>query len=115
MPNPVVHFEIIGSDGSALQEFYRKIFGWAIDADNPMNYGMADTGGSGVNGGIGQGEEPIATFYIEVDDPAAFLSKIAAAGGKVVQDVTVIPGAVTMARFSDPAGNVIGLVKAESP
>ncbi len=26
MPNPVVHFEITGPNGSALQEFYRGLF-----------------------------------------------------------------------------------------
>jgi len=29
------------------------------------------------------------------------------------QDVTEIPGMVTFAQFRDPAGNIIGLVKAD--
>lgn len=112
MPNPIVHFEIIGRDGGALQRFYAETFGWTVNADNPMNYGMVDAGGQGINGGIGGGEKPLATFYIEVDDPARYLDKVKAAGGKVVMDVTEIPGYVTIAQFADPAGNVIGLLKA---
>ncbi|MEX2446638.1 MAG: VOC family protein [Dehalococcoidia bacterium] len=51
--------------------------------------------------------------YIEVDDPAAYLGKVKAAGGEVVQDVTVIPDMVTYATFRDPAGNEVGIVKAQ--
>ena len=32
MANPVVHFEIMGKDGAALQKFYADLFGWTIDA-----------------------------------------------------------------------------------
>lgn len=113
MANPVVHFEIIGTDGAALQNFYGETFGWAINADNPMGYGLVDNGGQGINGGIGQGGGALATFYIEVEDLADCLQRVTAAGGRVVQDVTEIPGMVTLAQFADPAGNVIGLVKAQ--
>lgn len=113
MPNPVVHFEILGTDGKQLQRFYGEMFGWTINADNPMSYGLADTGGAGINGGIGQAEKPLATIYIEVDDPGDYLKRVIAAGAEVVQEVTVVPGMVTFAQFRDPAGNVIGLVKAE--
>lgn len=32
MPNPVVHFEIIGQDAEALQQYYRDLFGWSLAA-----------------------------------------------------------------------------------
>lgn len=114
MLNPVVHFEVIGKDGAKLQAFYRSTFGWTINADNPMKYGMVESDGEGINGGIAGGEAPAATFYIQVDDPAATLEAIKSAGGTVVQDVTVIPDMVTMAMFADPEGNVIGLIKSEA-
>ena len=113
MPNPVVHFEILGPDGDQLRRFYGESFGWTINADNPMSYGLVDTGGSGINGGIGQDEKPLATIYIEVDDPAEYLTRVVAAGAELVQDVTEIPGMVTFAQFRDPAGNIVGLVKSE--
>ncbi len=111
MPNPVVHFEILGPDGDQLQRFYGEMFGWTINADNPMSYGLVDTDGGGINGGIGQAEVPLATIYIEVDDPAQYLEKVVAAGAELVQEVTEIPGMVTFAQFRDPAGNIVGLVK----
>ncbi|MCZ6619094.1 MAG: VOC family protein [Gammaproteobacteria bacterium] len=113
MPNPVVHFEILGPDGEQLQRFYAEMFGWTINADNPMSYGLVDTGGGGINGGIGQSEQPLAAIYIEVDDPAQYLEKVVAAGAELVQDVTEIPDMVTFAQFRDPAGNIVGLVKGD--
>ena len=45
MGQPVVHFEIIGKDGPKLQSYYAELFGWEINADNPMNYGVVDARG----------------------------------------------------------------------
>ena len=50
MPNPVVHFEVLGKDGKKSQEFYTNLFGWHLDADNPMSYGIVDTHDEGING-----------------------------------------------------------------
>ena len=114
MPNPVVHFEIRGKDKAKLQDFYRQAFGWTVNTDNPMSYGMvAAEDGRGIGGGV-DGDQPGVTVYIEVDDPAAYLEKVKGLGGKVVMDVTVIPNRVTMAQFADPEGNVIGIVKSNS-
>jgi predicted enzyme related to lactoylglutathione lyase len=114
VPNPIVHFEITGKDKAKLQKFYADAFNWKVDAGNPMGYGMVDNGGEGINGGI-DGDAPGVMIYIAVDDPAAYLKKVAGMGCTVVQDVTVIPGMVTMAKFADPEGNVIGLVANEMP
>jgi predicted enzyme related to lactoylglutathione lyase len=114
VPNPIVHFEILGRDKAKLQRFYADAFDWKIDASNPMDYGIVDTGGEGINGGI-DGDAPGVMIYIAVDDPATYLKKLESMGAKVVQDVTVIPGTVTMAKFADPEGNVIGLVGNEMP
>ena len=120
MPTPVVHFEIHGTQGSNLADFYSTMFGWTVNADNPHNYGMVEPGGPGpdapgIMGAILEQDQTNVVIYIQVDDPAASLKKVGAAGGKVVQDVTVIPGMVTMALFQDPAGNVMGLVASETP
>lgn len=114
MSNPVVHFEITGTDAARLWQFYSAVFGWKINSDNPMNYGLVDAAEGGIGGGIAQGE-PQAMFYIQVDDPNAHLAKIQAAGGRVVQDVQTIPGMVTFATFADPEGNIVGLVASETP
>jgi len=114
--NPVVHFEIMGKDAAKLREFYTSAFGWTVDANNPMEYGLVNSGEDGaLGGGIAADEHPRTTIYIAVPDPAAALEKIKGLGGTVVQDVTVIPGMVTMALFTDPEGNVVGLVANEMP
>ncbi len=113
MGQPVVHFEILGKDAKKLQDFYGSLFGWHIDASNPMNYGIVETHGEGgIGGGIGPAEGPNqVTFYVQVDDPQAYLSKIESEGGKTIVPVTEIPDMVTFALFADPEGNVVGLVK----
>ncbi|HWO72385.1 MAG TPA: VOC family protein [Dehalococcoidia bacterium] len=112
MPNPVTHFEILGRDGKKLQSFYADVFGWKVDANNPMDYGIVEPQeGQGTGGGIGQSEKPGVLIYIEVDDPQAYLDKIVAKGGKVVMPVTDL-GMVVIAQFQDPEGNLIGLAKA---
>jgi hypothetical protein len=117
MGNPVVHFEIMARDAKREQEFYSELFGWKIDANNPMNYGLVNTGTKkGIQGGIGQvagSQSPYVTFYIEVDDPQKYLDKAVNLGGGVIVPVTVIPNMVTYALFADPGGNMVGLVKSE--
>ena len=116
MPNPVVHWEITGKDGPKLQKFYADLFGWHVDANNPMNYGMVDTHSEhGINGGIAPEQEATTrvTVYVEVDDLQAYLDKAESLGGKTIMPPTEIPDTVTLAMFTDPEGNVTGLVKSE--
>jgi hypothetical protein len=114
MGNAVVHFEVMGSDTEQLNKFYGELFGWHIEHMPEMNYGVVDThGGSGINGGLGvtQDGSQYVTFYIEVDDINATLSKIEKAGGKTLQPRMEVPNVVIFAHFSDIAGNLLGLVE----
>ncbi len=52
--------------------------------------------------------EPGLLIYIMVDSVAETLDTVIANGGKIVQPIGADAPEVT-ARFSDPAGNVIGL------
>jgi uncharacterized protein len=117
MANPVTWFEVTGKDGKKLQDFYSEVFGWKIDASNPMQYGMVDNAGEGIGGGIsaGDGGSTGVIFYIEVDDPQAYLNKVESNGGKTVMPVTEIPGMVIFAQFADPEGNKVGITKAGYP
>ena len=119
MGNPVVHFEVMAKDNvDQVRKFYADAFGWKINADNPMNYGLVDNGGVGINGGIGspQGGPSYATFYVGVDDLAASLTKIESLGGSTLMPPMDVPGGeVSIAMFRDPAGNSIGLVKMHQP
>jgi predicted enzyme related to lactoylglutathione lyase len=110
---PVVHFEINARDPKSLHAFYSQLFGWAIDANNPMGYGLVTAGGKGINGGIGPAQgAPHITFYVAVPDLDAMLRKAAQLGGSTVVPPTEIPNMVTFAAFTDPQGHRIGLIKA---
>lgn len=110
--HPVVHWEINARDPKALHTFYAELFGWKINADNPMGYGLVTAGGDGINGGIGPAQGiPGVTFYVRVPDLDAALRKVGQLGGSTVVPPTEIPKMVTFAVFTDPQGNRIGLVK----
>lgn len=113
MANPVVHFEILGSDAAKTQAFYRDLFGWTINADNPMEYGIVEGGDGGIGGGVGatQDGSHLVTVYVQVQDLQAALDRAVELGGRVVLPVTDVPNVVALAQFADPDGNVVGLVK----
>ena len=118
---PVVHFEVIGKDSQKLRGFYSELFGWEIDADNPMKYGTVQREGNtnadgvGIGGGVGsapQGYDGHVTFYVEVPDVEAALAKAESLGGSRMMGPDEVPGAgITIGLFTDPEGHVIGLVK----
>lgn len=115
MAAPVVHFEIMGKDGKSLQDFYGKLFDWKVNADNEMGYGLVEAAGEGsIGGGIAstqEGQPGYVTVYAAVPDITATLKKVAELGGTTVVERTVIPDMVTFALFSDPQGNIVGLVE----
>ena len=113
MAHKVIHFEVLGKDAAALQSFYRALFDWQINADNPMNYGIIGPDDGGIGGGVGPAMDgnPFVTFYVEVDDLQAALDKAGELGGTTVMPPMDVPGGPSIALFSDPEGNKIGLVK----
>jgi predicted enzyme related to lactoylglutathione lyase len=119
MTNPVVHFEIISSDGPALEKFYSELFGWHTESlevpDGSGTYGMIDThAGKGINGGIATAPEGVpsyVTIYAEGPDLNALLDKAESLGAKTMMPETQMGDMVTIAMFTDPQGNIIGLVK----
>ena len=118
MANPIVHFEIASRDTGKVRDFYSKLFGWSINADNPMNYGMASTkeGELGIGGGLYQAEDsndrPGVRLYAQVDDAQAFLEKAASLGGTAVGEAQEVPGqGIKVGQFLDPEGNMFGVVQ----
>lgn len=118
MAGKIVHFEIMGPDGDGLTSFYSNVFGWQGDAVPGFDqYNMVAADQVGLGGAIGKGNEGMPsyiTMYIEVDDIDGCLEAIGAAGGATVVPRTVIPDMVTFALFTDPAGNMMGVVEADS-
>ena len=121
MGQPVVHFEIIGRDAGKLHSYYAELFGWEIDASNPMKYGLVqrqgntNQGGVGIGGGVGAGPEGYGghvTFYVEVPDVEEALSKAESLGGTRMMGPEQVMEQVEIGLFTDPEGHVVGVVKA---
>lgn len=121
MGQPVIHFEVTGSDGGKLAGFFSELFGWEIDTDNPMNYGIVQRDGNltsdgvGIGGGVGQaqpGSSGQVTFYVGVPDVEASLAKAAGLGGTRLFGPAEVPGTpIVLGQFTDPEGHVIGLMQ----
>jgi predicted enzyme related to lactoylglutathione lyase len=120
MGQPVVHFEVVGKDGEKLQRYYSELFGWEIQADNPMKYGMVAREGNvgrdgvGIGGGVGQGPDGYdghVTFYVAVPDVEAALQKAESLGGQRIMGPENIMDMVTLGQFKDPEGNMVGVVQ----
>lgn len=115
LAHPVVHIEILGLDAPRLQRFYADLFGWKITL-NPAGYGyvpVAPAPPVTLTGGIGRSPQgqPLAIFYVKVVDPAAMLKRAEALGGRIAMPPVEVPGGITFARFADPEGNIIGIVR----
>ena len=109
----IVHWEIQSQSPEKLHGFYSDVFGWSVDANNSMKYGMVASGGrDGINGGIGGSPQPGSrvVVYANVADINHTLGKIEALGGKTVMPRTDI-GMGVMAIYEDPEGNTMGIIE----
>ena len=117
MATPSVNwFEVTGRDGPALQQFYARLFDWSVsDAGDSSGYGLVSAAARGIGGGIGPSQDGgpgQVTFYVEVDDPAAYLKKAEELGGQTIVPPTELEQfGLTFAFFTDPEGHVVGLSK----
>lgn len=113
--NKIIHFEIVGRDGPALQRFYGDLFGWKLNTDNPGGYGMSSGDQTGVIVGVGatpDGSAGHVTGYVTVSDIDAALARASQLGGSVIMPKFSPDGAAQLALLADPEGHVIGLTEA---
>jgi len=118
MGNAVVHFEVMAQDRQRVMSFFSELFGWKIDTDNPMGYGVIahsdnySKGGIGIGGGI-FGDMPAGqdgvTFYVEVDDIEATLTQVEKLGGQRLMGPETAEGGPTFGHLLDPEGHWVGL------
>src|SRR5690242_15555365 len=119
MGAPVAWFEITSNDHERAQKFYAELFGWTVNADPKMGgYGIVDTGAgeNAVGGGIGPSggaDDPVGVkIYLKVDDLEKYLTRAEQLGGKRVGELIELPdGWGTVATFTDPDGNPVGIWK----
>jgi len=107
----VCYIEMPAIDINQSASFYREVFGWQTRTRGDGNIAFDDAVGE-VSGtwvlGRPPSLEPGLLIYIMVDSVAATVESVVAQGGKIAQPIGMDAPEIT-ARFSDPAGNVLGL------
>jgi uncharacterized protein len=111
-PRPVVHWELVAKDPSALADFYRQMFNWDI-TDGAIMSVAAGLGGPepGPAGHLRRGDRPGFTIYVQVRDLTTSLRLAAQLGGQAVTEPFDAPGGPTLALIRDPEGNDVMLVQ----
>lgn len=110
----VMHLEVVGKDGKALQRFYGDLFDWKLNTDFPGGYGMTDPSQTGIVIGIGStpdGSAGHVTGYVRVADINATLAKAESLGGKTIMPRFSPDGSAYLALVADPEGHIMGLTE----
>jgi uncharacterized protein len=123
MGQPVVHFEVVGTDPEKLRGYYDDLFGWKFDTPSPVaqevsepkSYGFLNLikseDGTGIRGGVGGGPgyASHAVFYVEVPKVETALQRAEELGGTRVMGPAVSPNGLVVGHFRDPEGTLIGV------
>jgi uncharacterized protein len=124
--NPVVHFEMPFDDGARVARFYEQAFGWRMQQLGPQmgDYCVAETGPTEngrptepgvINGGFFARKPDwpaqVPGVVIAVQDIAAAMAGVAAAGGRVLGEPMLIPGVGSYVSFFDTEGNRVSLLQ----
>ena len=107
----ICYIEMAATDVDRSAAFYKAVFGWNIrkrgDGAMAFDDGVGEVSGSWVKGRT-PATSPGLLVYIMVEDMEKTIEAVIANGGTIVQPVGMDAPEIT-ARFSDPAGNIIGL------
>jgi predicted enzyme related to lactoylglutathione lyase len=107
----ICYIEMPAIDINASASFYKNVFNWNIrqrgDGATAFDDTVGEVSGAWVKGRKATTEIGLL-FYIMVDNIETAIESVKANGGKIVQPVGMDAPEIT-ARFSDPAGNIIGL------
>ena len=108
MNNPVTQFQIISKSPEETAQFYSSLFGWTVDANNPLGYRRISTGSAeGIQGGIWPAPPQAPNFvqlFVQVDDVAAAIGRAGELGAKTLIPATMLPEGDEMAVLHDPQG-----------
>jgi len=108
MPNPVTQFQILSKSPDETARFYSSLFGWTVNADNPLGYRQIDTGSAeGIQGGIWPAPPQAPSFvqlFVTVENVGAAVAKAEGLGARVLIPATVLPEGDEMAVLHDPQG-----------
>ena len=103
-----MQFQILSNAPEATAAFYSSLFGWSIDANNPMGYRQIRTESKeGIQGGIWPAPPQAPNFvqlFMAVEDVKASVAKAASLGAKLLLPATMLPEGDEMAVLHDPQG-----------
>ena len=115
MPNAVIQFQILSKAPDETARFYTQLFGWGVDANNPMNYRRIDTHTEeGIQGGIWPAPPEASNFvqlFISVENVPAFVQRAESLGARTLIPPTVLPGGEEMAVLLDPHQMSFGIFR----
>ncbi|MGH9838783.1 MAG: VOC family protein [Blastocatellia bacterium] len=118
MGQPVVQWQMIVKNPDRSAEFYGRLFGWTVNADNALGYRMVNTGSErGIQGGIWPAPPDAHAFvqlFVEVGDVAAYVEKAVGMGANVIIPPQKLPDGDEMAVIHDPEGIPLALYKPRS-
>jgi uncharacterized protein len=125
MPNNLASFSIHVDDVDRARTFYEAVFEWVFEPWGPPGFYLIHTGDEESPGILGlmhkrlvprsgtglNGIEP--TFAVA--DVDAIVARVAAHGGRVIMQKSVIPTVGELVRFLDTEGNDIGAMRYAGP
>jgi hypothetical protein len=111
MGQPVMQWQILAKDPDQVSEFYCKLFGWTVNADNALGYRMIDTGSEcGIKGGVWPSPpegHSLVQLFIEIDD----MTKSVELGANVIIPPQKLPDGDELAIILGPEGVPFGMFK----
>jgi hypothetical protein len=125
MPNNLATFSIHVDDVDRARTFYEAVFEWEFEPWGPPGFYLIHTGDESSPGILGlmhkrlvprsgtglNGIEP--TFAVA--DVDVITTRVAANGGRVIMEKSVIPTVGELVRFLDTEGNDIGAMRYAGP
>jgi predicted enzyme related to lactoylglutathione lyase len=119
--DPVIHFEMPAEDSERVRKFYESAFGWqttplgpetddfvlAFTIETDEKTRMPKKRGA-INGGFYRRTKPDEQIKLTilVDDVREAMTKVEAAGGKVLGEPFELPGVGLFVSFIDTEGNL---------
>lgn len=110
--HPILLVSIAAHDLAASVAFYRALFGWDLPLSTSDMATVTLSSGPAVTlqGNTPTGSQGVVP-YIAVPDVAASLDQLVRGGGTEERAPWLAPHIGTLARFTDPAGTVYGLIE----
>lgn len=119
MGQPVMQWQMLAKEPDKAAEFYSRLFGWHVNANNALGYRKLETGSErGIHGGIWPAPpegRALVQLFIEVDDLPGTIEQAAALGATVLFPPQTLPDGDQMALLLGPEGLPFGIFKPAQP